>query len=81
MDAKHTVYAVTKANQELQLTGTQARFALAPEEALNIETRAEIFEKLGKRDQTVAADYPMVLKLIPAYPNTINGLKRLGVTP
>jgi tetratricopeptide (TPR) repeat protein len=46
----------------------------------NLETRAEIYEKLGRRDAAIA-DYQAALKLSPAMPEALAGLKRLGVKP
>ncbi|MGH6969046.1 MAG: tetratricopeptide repeat protein [Stellaceae bacterium] len=53
---------------------------LAPKNAAVIETRAEIYEKLGKRDQAVA-DYRTALKLDPKMKEAQDGLKRLNATP
>ena len=53
---------------------------LAPQNARVIETRAEIYEKLGKHDQAVA-DYRAALKLDPKMTQASDGLKRLNATP
>lgn len=53
---------------------------LAPNNAAIIETRAEINEKLGKRDQAVA-DYRAALKFDPKMTQASDGLKRLKATP
>jgi Flp pilus assembly protein TadD len=50
---------------------------LAPEDADSIETRAEIYEKLGQRDKAIA-DYRQTLSLDPNMKSAQNGLKRLG---
>ena len=46
----------------------------------NLETRAEIYEKLGRRDAAIV-DYRAALKLSPAMPEALAGLKRLAATP
>ncbi len=43
----------------------------------NLETRAEIYEKLGRRDAAIA-DYRAALKLSPKMPEALAGLKRLA---
>lgn len=48
--------------------------------ASRLDTRAEIYEKLGRRDQAIA-DYRAALKLDQNYAAAINGLKRLGAKP
>ncbi|HYL33859.1 MAG TPA: hypothetical protein VEU53_12000 [Stellaceae bacterium] len=53
---------------------------LAPNNAAIIETRAEINEKLGKRDAAIA-DYRAALKLVPTMTQATDGLKRLNATP
>ena|SRR5215469_1263407 len=53
---------------------------LAPNNAAILETRAEINEKLGKRDAAVA-DYRAALKLDPKMTQASDGLKRLNATP
>jgi tetratricopeptide (TPR) repeat protein len=53
---------------------------LAPKNAPVIETRAEIEEKLGKRDQAIA-DYRAALKLDPKMKEASDGLTRLKATP
>ena len=45
-----------------------------------LDTRAEIYEKLGRRDQAII-DYRAALKLDQNYPAAINGLTRLGAKP
>lgn len=51
---------------------------LAPTDANNLETRAEIFEKLGQREKAIA-DYRASLKQNPSNKNSQAALKRLGV--
>jgi tetratricopeptide (TPR) repeat protein len=46
------------------LTGFEKNVALAPTSAYSIETRAEIYEKLGHRDKAIAG-YRAELKLDP----------------
>jgi len=53
---------------------------LAPKNAAIIETRAEIEEKLGKRDPAIA-DYRAALKLDPKMKEASDGLTRLKATP
>lgn len=53
--------------------------ALMPN-AHSIETRAEIYEKLGLRDKAIA-DYRRVLELEPDEAEARSGLERLGVAP
>jgi len=48
--------------------------------AVYIETRAEIFEKLGQRERSIA-DYRAALKLDPTDDASKAGLKRLGAQP
>jgi predicted TPR repeat methyltransferase len=51
--------------------------SLAPNDAGTIETRAEIFEKLGQRDKAIA-DYRQSL-LLGSMKRALEGLKRLDV--
>jgi tetratricopeptide (TPR) repeat protein len=53
---------------------------LAPKEAEFVETRAEIYEKLGLRAEAVA-DYRAALTLDTHHQSAKDGLKRLGATP
>jgi Tfp pilus assembly protein PilF len=57
---------------------------LDPTHASSLETRAEIYEKLGRRDNAIA-DYREALKLDPSGDDgamgSTEGLKRLGVVP
>ena len=54
--------------------------ALAPTNAAGLETRAEIHERLGLRDNAIA-DYRAVLALDARKQLAMDGLRRLGVTP
>jgi tetratricopeptide (TPR) repeat protein len=55
--------------------------ALELEKAPNIlETRAEIYEKLGRRDEAIA-DYRAALAGAPTMQSAKDGLARMGVTP
>jgi Tfp pilus assembly protein PilF len=54
--------------------------ALAPDNADCIETRAEIFEKLGRREPAIA-DYRTALKIDPTMKEALAGLKRLRAIP
>jgi tetratricopeptide (TPR) repeat protein len=59
----------------LGLPDANRAVALAPKDADSIATRAEIYEKLGKRDYAIA-DYRQALSLAPELAQ--EGLKRLG---
>jgi tetratricopeptide (TPR) repeat protein len=61
------------------LPDAEQAVALEPK-ASRIETRAEIYEKLGRRDQAIA-DYRAALKLDPNHATAMDGLKRLGSKP
>jgi tetratricopeptide (TPR) repeat protein len=71
----------------LHLTGQDAAgladantaVTLAPT-ANHLETRAEIYERLGQRDAAIA-DYRASLGIDPDHQTSKNGLARLGVTP
>ena len=52
---------------------------LVPKEAAVFETRAEIHEKLGHRDEAVT-DYRAALGFDPHNQSAIDGLKRLAAT-
>jgi tetratricopeptide (TPR) repeat protein len=54
--------------------------AMTPDDPDYIETRAEIYEQLGQRDQAIA-DYRAALKLNPKKDGSRQGLQRLGVAP
>jgi tetratricopeptide (TPR) repeat protein len=54
--------------------------SLKPNEPAYLETRAEIREKLGRRDDAVA-DYRTALKLNPNLQQAAIGLRRLGSVP
>ena len=63
--------ALPDANKALTMT---------PDDADFIEARAEIYEKLGQRDEAIA-DYRASLKLDPNKNDSKQGLKRLDATP
>ena len=69
-----------KGDDQAGLRDVDMALILAPNNAAVIETRAEINEKLGKRDQAVA-DYRAALKLDPKMAQASDGLKRLGAKP
>jgi len=54
--------------------------AMTPDNPDYIETRGEIYEQLGQRDQAIA-DYRAALKLDPKKDGSRQGLQRLGATP
>lgn len=54
--------------------------ALAPKEPAILETRAEIYEKLGRRDEAIA-DYRAALAGSPAMKPAKDGLARLAASP
>ncbi len=54
--------------------------AATPDNPDFLETRAEIYEKLGRHDEAIA-DYRASLKLDPNDEASKQGLKRLGATP
>lgn len=54
--------------------------ALTPRDAAAIETRAEIYEKLGQRKKAVA-DYRASLRTEPGQQTSLDGLKRLRARP
>jgi tetratricopeptide (TPR) repeat protein len=62
------------------LPDVEKALTLAANNAVYIETRAEILEKLGQRDKAVA-DYRAALKLDPTDDGSKAGLKRLGAAP
>jgi tetratricopeptide (TPR) repeat protein len=68
-----------KGEDGVGLLDAEKAVALAPT-ANRIETRAEIYEKLGRRGEAVA-DYRASLKLDPDMQEARDGLKRLGATP
>jgi tetratricopeptide (TPR) repeat protein len=53
---------------------------IEPKRAEALETRAEIYEKLGRRDEAIA-DYRASLVLDPTVRESKEGLARLGVAP
>lgn len=59
------------------LPDAERALALAPANAGVIETRAEIYEKLGKREKAIA-DYRQALSLEAGMKSAADGLKRLG---
>jgi Flp pilus assembly protein TadD len=67
-----------KGADALGLPDAETAVALAPSEADFMETRAEIYEKLGRRGEAVA-DYKATLKLDPGHRSAVEGLRRLGV--
>ncbi|HEV2263527.1 MAG TPA: tetratricopeptide repeat protein [Stellaceae bacterium] len=69
-----------KGDDQAGLRDVDMALILAPKNAAVIETRAEIYEKLGKHDQAVA-DYRAALQLDPKMTQASDGLKRLGATP
>lgn len=69
-----------KGDDQAGLRDIDMALILAPKNAAVIETRAEIYEKLGKHDQAVA-DYRAALQLDPKMTQASDGLKRLGATP
>ena len=54
--------------------------ALAPKNLHYVETRAEIYEKLGRHDEAVT-DYRAALSLGADHQEAMDGLKRLTATP
>ena len=48
--------------------------------ANHLETRAEIYERLGRRDEAIA-DYRASLGIDPGHQTSMDGLARLGVAP
>ncbi|MGB8182343.1 MAG: tetratricopeptide repeat protein [Stellaceae bacterium] len=69
-----------KGDDQSGLRDVNMALVLAPNNAAIIETRAEINEKLGKRDAAIA-DYRAALKLDPKMTQANDGLKRLNATP
>ena len=59
------------------LPDAEKAVALTSQNARTLETRAEIYEKLGQRSKAIA-DYRAVLKLVPDEEASKRGLKRLG---
>jgi tetratricopeptide (TPR) repeat protein len=59
------------------LPDIEKALTMSANNAAYIETRAEIFEKLGQRDKAIA-DYRAALKLDPTDDSSKAGLKRLG---
>jgi Flp pilus assembly protein TadD len=80
--------AATTRAWSLHLKGEDAKalpdiekaLTLVANDAVYIETRAEILEKLGQRERAVA-DYRAALKLDPTDDASKAGLKRLGAAP
>ncbi len=62
------------------LPDAEKAVALTPTNSAAIETRAEIFEKLGRRDAAIA-DYRAALRIKPDMASAQAGLKRMGVAP
>jgi Tfp pilus assembly protein PilF len=66
------------------LPDAEKAIMMAPNNADSIETRAEIYEKLGQRERAIA-DYRATLKLASFGSQAVqyaqDGLKRLGAGP
>jgi tetratricopeptide (TPR) repeat protein len=69
-----------KMEDALALPDAEEAVTLAPQSAEAIETRAEVYERLGRRDDAIA-EYRAALKLRPAMVPAKNGLVRLGAGP
>jgi tetratricopeptide (TPR) repeat protein len=53
---------------------------LQPNDAAALDTRASIFEALGRKEEAIA-DFRRALAKDPNKQNSKDGLKRLGATP
>ena len=62
------------------LPDAEKAVAMAPKNAASMETRAEIYERLGQRDGAIA-DYRAALVLDNHIQLALDGLKRLGADP
>ena len=54
--------------------------ALAPNNLRYVGTRAQIYEKLGRRNDAIT-DYRAALSLDAGHQQAMDGLKRLSATP
>jgi tetratricopeptide (TPR) repeat protein len=70
------VYHLMRRDSE-GLADANCAVQIAPDDAAYVETRAEIFEKLGNTTAAIA-DYHTALKLKPGYAAARSGLARLG---
>jgi tetratricopeptide (TPR) repeat protein len=70
---------LAKGDAALALPDAEEAVTLSPENSGAIETRAEIYERLGRRDDAVAG-YRAALRLQPDLKAAKNGLGRLGAT-
>jgi len=68
-----------KGQDAAALADANTGVTLAPT-ANHLETRAEIYERLGRRDAAIA-DYQASLIVDPDHQTSKDGLARLGVTP
>jgi tetratricopeptide (TPR) repeat protein len=68
-----------KGQDAAALADASTAVTLAPT-ANHLETRAEIYERLGRRDAAIA-DYQASLIVDPDHQTSKDGLARLGVTP
>jgi tetratricopeptide (TPR) repeat protein len=62
------------------LPDAEKAVTMAPTNATILETRAEIYERLGRRDGAIA-DYRAVLAVDSHIQLALDGLKRLGADP
>jgi len=67
-------------NDAKALPDANKAIGLAPTDANAYETRAEIHEKLGQREEAIA-DYRKSLSLDPKQKLAQDALKRLGAAP
>jgi carboxyl-terminal processing protease len=74
-------WAYFKAGKAAQgLPDAERSLELRPNDTPALDTRAHIFEALGRREEAIA-DFRRALSKDPKLPESIEGLKRLGVTP
>ena len=69
-----------KGEEAVALADAEKAVLLAPDYARAIETRAEIYERIGRRNGAIA-DYRAALKLQPKFKEAEEGLTRLGEAP
>ena len=64
----------------MALPDVEQSLQLRPDDAHFIDTRAHIYEALGRTDEAIA-DYHKALQFDPTFTGGKEALKRLGVSP